>query len=425
MIHNILVKLNQLKAWRRLRLVLSNSLNQTILVLFGPLFSFTVIRSSSLEVWGAFVEVLVVVQLGAHITSWGNKEYLLRKFSRNPAGMRSSWQDAFVTRLPLLLGLFLILAIIYPTAYWPFLMLWAVGVFLSQSYNVLVVYRRDFVVAAALELLTLFLLVGVVFYQRHVLDLALLIAVYGVIQGLKGGLYALHYRLETQFGQLWAHFRQHFVPHYWRAALPFFLLTFSGLLNSRIDLYAVNFFLSPREVAEYQVFINFMLYMQMAVGIILLPFVKSIYRLTYSTIFKLASRLFLIGLVLIPLAMPVVYLALRIMYGIVLRPTYFLWGILFILPIYYYAPLIYALFKAEKQGLVILINFLGVTISLVLNIILLPRMGSEGAILVAALVSWLAMIIYIFSLRRQMKTARNNESDELTLPPTSEPLGID
>jgi hypothetical protein len=52
-------------------------------------------------------------------------------------------------------------------------------------------------------------------------------------------------------------------------------------------------------------------------------------------------------------------------------------------------------------------------------------MGSEGAILVAALVSWLAMIIYIFSLRRQMKTARNNESDELTLPPTSEPLGID
>lgn len=419
-----LAKLNRQKAWRRFRLILANSLNQIILILFSPLLSFLVIRAASLELWGSFVEILIVVQLGAHIAGWGNKEYLLRTFSRNPAGIREDWQSAFVTRLPLLGLLGLVLMILYPAGLWPFLLLWAIGLFLSQSYDVLVVYRRDFIVAALVEGAALCLLVGAIFFQRDALSTTYLVTAFGVVQGIKGGFYALFYRRDTfSRRNLSGLFRQ-FAPAFWPAAFPFFLLTFSGMLNSRIDLYIVSIFLPPREVAEYQVFINFLLYLSAAAGFILLPFVKSIYRLDYPAILKLAGRLFLLGLLLVPLAMPVLILALRLLYGIDLPFTYFIWGALYVLPVYFFLPFIYAMFKAEKQSLVIGVNLSGVALNVVFDLILLPQMGSEGAILAAAAVKWLVLITYTLLLRHLMKTDQQTVAYETTLSGTPGPPGI-
>lgn len=128
---------------RRLQLVVANSLNQILLILFSPLLSFLVIRLSGAELWGSFVNVMIGVQLGASVVSWGNKEYLLREFSRTPAGIAREWQASATSRLPLLVGLGLLLALLYPAGLLPWLLLWAVGLFLSQSHDVLVVYKKS------------------------------------------------------------------------------------------------------------------------------------------------------------------------------------------------------------------------------------------------------------------------------------------
>jgi O-antigen/teichoic acid export membrane protein len=199
--------------------------------------------------------------------------------------------------------------------------------------------------------------------------------------------------------------RRLYNPRYFALALPFFLLTFSGMLQSRIDLYAVNIFLTPTDVAQYQVFINFLLYLQAAAGFIMEPFVKSVYRLDYPAIRKISFRLALLGCLIVPPGLIALALLLTRLYEIHLPTGMYVWGALYVLPIYFYLPTIYALYKAEQQNTVITINFLGVGLNFALNLILLPRIGMEGAVISAALVSWLAFLIYLRSMRRLLQMA--------------------
>lgn len=166
------------------------------------------------------------------------------------------------------------------------------------------------------------------------------------------------------------------------------------MLQTRIDLYAVNIFLTDRDVAQYQIFINFMIYLQTIAGFILLPFVKTIYRLHHATIRKISLRLFAFGLIIILPALYTVRLLLTNLYEIDLPLTYYLWGGLYVIPLYYFLPTIYALYKAERQNLVIAVNLTGILLNAILDVLLLPHLGTEGAILAAAIVKWIVFIIY-------------------------------
>jgi hypothetical protein len=85
---------------RRLALVAASGANSLLLPLLNPLVAFLVVRLASAELWGAFVEPLVIAQFAAHVIGWGNRDYLLRAFSRDPA----TWAPpggSLVTRLAL------------------------------------------------------------------------------------------------------------------------------------------------------------------------------------------------------------------------------------------------------------------------------------------------------------------------------------
>lgn len=392
---------------RRAQLILSNSINQIALILFSPLLSFLVIRLASVELWGEFVQVLIVVQLGAHIAGWGNREYLLRSFSRAPATIAWEWRSSLLTRFPLLLPLWIALALLFPSM-WPSLVAWSLALFFAQSYDVLVVFRKRFSTAAIVEVASLLAVLGAVVWARDSLSLGFLAALFAVVHILKALAYGLLFRQDVASSRassstLSTGLRRLYNPRYFTLALPFFLLTFSGMLQSRIDLYAVNIFLTPTDVAQYQVFINFLLYMQAAAGFIMQPFVKSVYRLDYPAIRKISFRLAILGCVIIPPGLVALALLLTRLYQIYLPAGMYVWGALYVLPIYFYLPTIYALYKAEQQNTVIKMNFLGVGLNFALSLILLPRVGMEGAVISAALVSWLAFFIYLRSMRRLLQ----------------------
>jgi O-antigen/teichoic acid export membrane protein len=387
--------LTSARAQRRGRAVVLNALNSLAVPLAGPLVSFLVIRLASLDLWGEFVRALIVAQLAAHLAGWGNKDFLLREFSRHPGRLAEAWQRNLVTRLALLAALPVLLALGQPLGRALWLTLCSLGLLLDQAYDVVVLYRRAFGFALVVEAAGVALLAAPVIWLRGSLTADGLLAAFALSNLGKALLLAWRFRpLVTpgwvgaaDLGQL-------------RAALPFFLLGFSGLLQSRADLYTVSALLDERALGQYQVFSNLMLYGQALAGFILLPFAKSLYRLSSKASRRVALWLGLAGLAVLALFLPAAHTALTRVYGLNLPPVMLALGALMIWPIFFYLPIIYALFKAERPGLVIAINLLGVAVSVAVNLALLRRFGLAGAAAGAAAAQWAMGLAYLAAAAR-------------------------
>lgn len=384
------------KGQRRLGTVVKNSFNSLLLPVFNVVVSFLVIRRASVELWGAFVNVMIVVQLAAHVVNWGNKEYLLRAFSQAPAGISRAWQTSLWTRLAVLAVLVVVVWFWgLPPGRTLLIIGWGLGQVLVQSYDVLVLYRRDFLFAAAVELARLAVMAGVIWQQGPLATVDTLIALFCGTYLAQAAALMWRFRRQTFTGAL-----GRVDVRYFRLAFPFFLLGLSGMLQSRIDLYAVNFYLLPAQVGQYQVFINLMIYAQSVSAFVLLPFVKSLYRLQTRTILKIAVRLAGLGVLLLGPFLLLAHLALVYLYEFRLPPAMLAAGGLFILPIFAYLPAIYALYKDNRQTAVIGVNAVGILVNFGLNLLLLPRLGMTGAVIGSAAAQWLMLLAYIWLLWR-------------------------
>jgi O-antigen/teichoic acid export membrane protein len=390
------------KLVRRLATVAGSSANNLLLPVFNVAISALVIRLASPELWGAFVSVLIVAQLGAHIAAWGNREYLLREFSRRPSAIAEAWQTSLTTRA----GLFGLLCLVliffdYSAQRALLVMLWGAALTLAQSFDVLVIYRRAFLYALLVEAVTALVIVAAVIGIGSAITVDRLILLFAAAQVVKFA------ALFIRFRDVLRGFHPRFDPRFIILAAPFFLLGLSGLLASRIDLYAVSYFLPERSVAEYQVFINLMLYPQAAANFIVLPYVRGIYRLDDGAIGKIIRRLFLLGLLLLIPALPGAYWLLSGLYGIHYPALFMLLGGAFVLPVYGYVLLVYRLHKHNRQTVVLKVSLFGAGANLILNIILLPQIGAIGAILASAVIQWGILAFYLVEYRTsQIQTKR-------------------
>src|SRR5690606_37003531 len=135
-----------------------NSLWQSLPPLSSLLLSLAVARLFGLSYWGNIVELLVVLHFFTAIASWGNKEYLQRELARSPSSFNLAFSSLFAERLPLLL-LFLLSLLFLPFETVPALALaaMAIGRFLQQSTDVLVLTGKKFVPILLIEIFVLLL----------------------------------------------------------------------------------------------------------------------------------------------------------------------------------------------------------------------------------------------------------------------------
>ncbi len=383
------------KIQKRALAVVTHAANTFLAPLFSPVLSLLVVRLASAEVWGEFVTFLIVVQFGAHIVGWGNQEYLLREFSRAPARLSALWQTSLWTRALLLAMFWVALAAWFGPGRLFWLWVWSAALGLAQSHKVLVNYDRAFGFALLVDVSGVALTVAAVFVRRAPPTADFLIALFAMVTWLQG--LALLWRFR---GQTLSRPGGGFDPRYFRLAFPFFLLGFSGLLQSRADLYVVNYFLPRAEVAQYQVFVNFVLYLQALANVVLLPFVRSLYRLGTSAIPKVSVRLTLLGLALLPPSLLTIYYLLAMLYGFHFPLAMWISGGLLVLPVYAYLPVVYALYKANRAMTVLWINLGGSAISLLAGAGLLPLLGMTGAAMAAALAQWAMLALYLWLARR-------------------------
>jgi O-antigen/teichoic acid export membrane protein len=276
---------------------------------------------------------------------------------------------------------------------------------------VLIVYRRAFVASIWIELGTSAFMLATITVLGAGLTLEALLLLFTVMTLGKAAVLALTFRQESfGFGTDRVSGRDGLDPTYldfsfFSAASPFFLLGLSGMLQSRIDLYSVSLFLPAREVGQYQIFINMMIYLQAMANFVLMPFVKSLYRLEQGVINRVSVRLLGLGLLLVPLALLVVDWVLSTVYAVELPPLFLWLGGLYALPIYFYLPTIYGLYKANRQKTVLWVNVSGAALNLILSLLLVPRMGALGALLAATTVQWLVLACYV----KQQVTNRESE----------------
>jgi O-antigen/teichoic acid export membrane protein len=379
--------IKQRKLLRRAWIVAQNSLNSLLQPLLNIAISLLVVRIASDALWGGFVAVLIGVQIGGQVAAWGSREYLLRAFSRQPDQIRTVWQDALSARLPLLALVSVGWLIAYPAHIIPVL-LWGIAAFWWMSFDAVMIYRRWFLFALGVEIISTCLIVsGIVFSGVTVNSLIWLFA---IGQSVKAIIYSWRFR-DVLKGWEW-----HTDRTFLRQAWPFFLLGFSGMLGSRIDLYAVSWLRGDVETGQYQVFMNLMLYLQALAQFILLPYLKSVYRLEDSSIYKLARRLFIFGTLILPPVLIGADLLFKQLYDIQYTTEFIILGGLFVLPLYGYLPLIHRLYKRDEQIRVLWANVISAAGNFTLNLILLPRMGITGALLASAVMQWFLLAYYLW-----------------------------
>ena len=397
--------LRRAKIRRRLSLIAANSVHNLLLPILNIFISLLVIRFASNKLWGEFVYILILVNFATHILQWGNKDYLLREFSFNPAAMTTLWQKVLLSRLPLLL-LFIpfVLFLNLQLEIKLLLILWVLFAFVFQSFDVVIIFKQRFKTALFLDIIAILILIGCIIIFRKTLSRNLLILLFTLQALLK--ILSLGYVFRKDlFGRVLGRIE----PTFLMMALPFFMVGFSGMLTSRMDLYCVAYFLSENDVGQYQVLVNLLLYLQGIASFIITPFIKYVYRFPEKTIKKTLYLMSAIGILINIPAIAAVYYVISYYYRFAFSLEMFFIGYLFIIPVYFYIVKVQVLFKNHQQKAVVFLCIFYAVINLILNIFLIPLWGIKGALISSAIVQWLLLLSYFISVKR-IKRLNKGES---------------
>lgn len=372
-------------------LIAGHSANQLLPAVAGILTSLLVIRFGSISLWGELVYVTVIFSIVNSVIGWGNKEFLLRSFSREPRNIGKFWQRSVMARLPLLI-LIVPSLFIFTGIGWrgiAFAALWGVAVFGYQSFESLVIFHKRFTVAATLEAIATVVLLGEIVWLRDRLALDVLLLIFAIPAWLKAIAIAIFFRK-----QAFANWLGKFDAAFFRDAQLFFLLTLVGLLEIKIDLLCINYFLPKSEVGRYQVLIMFLIYLKNAGFFLTAPFIKNIYRMNSESLRKLRQRLFRFGAPLLLAGIAAIFIALTRIYGFNFGWEIYLSGYFFALPHLLYLVETYQLIRESRERVVLIVSIAGIGCNLLLNVLLIPQFGLTGAIFSSAITQWMILILY-------------------------------
>ena len=368
----------------RMWIIAGNGARQFVVPLANFVVSYLVISTASAELWGEFVVRLVLMTLTIHVLSWGNHEYLLRAFSRDPDALGSLWRRSFLTR-----GVFLLVAAAGCAALglrggelgWT--ILWLGAAFGTQALAVVVLFTRRFGVALLAEAAGLAVTATLLLSRGPTMDVAV------VVQAVALGFTArLVVGLAAFSGELLGRGSTAFDPRHLIEATPFFLTGLSGLLASKADLLVVSALLNHAEVGAYQVMVSFITGLQGLAAIAFTPFARDFYRSSDPIGSGASRRLFIAGAICTVGSIPAGWVLVNTIYGLGLPWPVFVIGACSVLPIYGTLPLVYELYKNGREARVVVVSFAGAAVSVVLAGALVPYFGIVGGLTAGAVTQW-------------------------------------
>jgi O-antigen/teichoic acid export membrane protein len=359
---------------------LAASVGQSVgLPVASVVVSLLAVRTSGVETWGVFVGWMIVVQLAAQVADFGSRDALVRAFSRAPGHWEETWRTAIASRMALLAAgpvLFALTSADLPSV--ALMLAWLAALFLSRAHDSAVVYRRAYGWALAVELSVIGITIAGVLLAGAAATPFVLLFVFAAAAVVRAIAYVARFPL-ARIGPGWAIRLDEL-----RRSLPFFLLTFSGALQSRVDLYVVALVLQPSALGGYQVLTSFVLLVQSLAGALLNPTVPALYRASREAVVAGTVRLLAVGLVLATGAAVTLWLLVGQLYDLALPPDLVVVSWLAMVPAFGYLPLVYLAFREGDERVVVLANVVGIMFSGALAFLLAPVVGLTGAMASAA-----------------------------------------
>lgn len=340
------------------------------------------------ENWGSFVFTQLLIFPIILISNWGSRNFLIRQFSREPAGM----SEAFLTNIKnraLLLPLSLILFVILPVSTALLSIFIVVLSFFFMSYDGPTVFKERFEKRIIAEILGLICFVIGLFFLNE-FDLNSILCIQASVIIIK----SIYMSFALKDLKLF-HAKSGFKFIYTiKAGFPFFAIGLSGWLQSKTDLYMLTIMRGSDEIAAYQLFVGGLLVVQAIIGFLIEPLIKFIYRSKEAVFKRLGILIFKVGLPIIIIGLFMLFLILEELVPHHFDNKTYLFAFLYLIPFLLFMPSIFKLYKANKGHKVVYISFIASGVNLVLTWFLIPPMGLNGALLGSACSQVFLLILY-------------------------------
>ncbi|MBF04125.1 MAG: hypothetical protein CMP76_12590 [Flavobacterium sp.] len=349
-----------------------------IIIIFG-------IQHFGKQNWGEYISIQIWISLFVFILNWGNKEYLIRIYSHLPSKVYFHFFSNFFTR-SLLIFTTSILFFFFPIK----ISLSAILIiFLMHTYNSfesLIIYQQKFAQQLFIEILG-FLIFFIALNYQEKFDLEFILGIYSLSILVKVVSSIILFKIWKEKLSFQISSQQLLF------SLFFFILGFSGMINSKIDLYLVNLFLSKEIISSYQTITTAFLMLQSMAFLITAPINKSLYRSNKQVFDKLMK---IAGKIAIPMALLgsfCIWLFLEKYVKLGLEwPIYLLCFFSSLPPFYYIIP-IYSLYKKHLEKKVLYSNLFATLINFILGFVLLKKLGVVGIFISVCITQWIYLII--------------------------------
>lgn len=375
-------KANRNSKMSRLWPIFLNGLKTFITPAISILFSYLVIQFSSKTIWGEFVPFLLYFHLANIITNWGSKDYLLRSFSSEPGKKKEDWQAFFITRLPVIALSMVICLLFFEVKHALYLAGWLFMAYISNSVIPMINDQRDYARVVIIEIISFLALIGICFWPGTMINLNQLLVSFLLYQAIRALLFQIRYFSFFRFGNpltIGSKFKLGLLI----AGLPFFLLALAGFAQSKFDLYIFKIFANEVELANYQIISGFLIFSQALATIILMPYVRNIYRMRKRTLIKIARFMTLIGIPVQLLGTAAIYIVLRFLFDIELNLLQVSLCFLIGYPSFAYAVHVFSGFAQKKEKQVLWVSFISALLNGILSWVFLSLEMSITGVLIA------------------------------------------
>jgi len=368
------------KSLKRSKLISLEAIGFILRPLHTSLISLIVVRLFTPDLWGMFVPFLIIVEVINTIINWGQKPYLMREFSLSPSKISVLWAKAICSRGFLMLIAFLILGMFSQfRAHFAFLVIWIAAKTMSVMFDSLIQFHRKYKQSIFAESASIVVSLLLIFIYKDHIDLDFLILMSAIAALVKGLiLLPMIPRFEIQL------FKTISIKKELQLSLPYFALAIAGLLQSKLDLYTVAFFLEKGDIAFYQVTIGFLIVGQTFSMIVLGPFQKNIFRWQGNKIRNLKKTYLIIGVIITSVFSIGLYIILNWFYKFNLDLFYILIFFVYLIPLYFYLIESQILIRYNGEKKMLLYTSISAMANLVLSVILVPVIGIVGALLAGA-----------------------------------------
>ncbi len=343
--------------------------------------------------WGEFVGLMLILFFFNFLANWGNKEYLIRDFSQTPSRISKNYFSSLITR-----SVFLVLTAILFAIYSYETAILGVGLilvrFIYLSFESLVIYHQKFGIQLLSECMSFIIICGGILLSET-FSINYFISLYIAAFLVKIIMMFAFVRSNVSDKKI------EFNKSHLILGLPFFLISLSGWLHYKVDLYIVEFSLLPADLSAYQVLVGAYILVETIPVLIIQPFTKHIYRVNKSLLIKVKRGLKLVAIPISLMGSLFVYFFLENFTKITYPIEVYVIITISIVPIYFYLIDILLMYKKHQEKTIMLISFIGAFINFTVTLVGIQYYGILGAVIGTCMAKIVMLAIPFYSKKEE------------------------